>query len=247
MDVDYSPYYDELNLSENDGYITTTANTLIAENIFLVVQNRFHPRNVNDFLNGLINSVDKALPGFTHRNNRPFGRLVIILNKCIFDGAQEDDMLQKIRTEYDRFWNLIKNYFHKEMELIVLPSLRWDPVNKPDFYEENFFLTYDHIRSAEQQLSMKMMTGLAKITKLIIESSVEDFNLPCDKFEDYLSDLYERNSLSTLVISEINEKWSSGSSGIRSYTDLINFDFTRFGLRTEFHQNNQTYYSGYSN
>ena len=55
-----------------------TPSVLIAENVFLVVNDRLKPSEVTNQISKFSKAAEKARGGFAHRNNKIFGRLVIV-------------------------------------------------------------------------------------------------------------------------------------------------------------------------
>ena len=62
---------------ENYDIVMITPSVLIAENVFLVVNDRLKPSEVTEQISKFSKAAEKAHGGFTHRNNKIFGRLVI--------------------------------------------------------------------------------------------------------------------------------------------------------------------------
>ena len=214
--------------------VTITPNTLIAENIFLVVVNRANPKEIKDLLNVIANAAQKAFGGFEHRNYRPFNRLTIIINKCQEISLDETEVLREFEDEYPTLIRQLKLFFNEGPNIVALPTLQWDNQYKPDFEADNFFLTFDHIRKAQKDSSEAMMTGLAKISELIIQSSLKDFSLPCDNFEDTMSDLYEITTGEDIDIGDLDYKWSLQKAKNKLHDYVIKFNLDNIGLTDAF-------------
>ena len=221
-------------LGESYDVVTITPNTLIAENIFLVVVNRANPKDIKDLIDVIAKAARKAHGGFEHRNGRPFNRLTIIINKCQEINLDENEVLRELEDEYPSLIRQLKLFFNEGPIIVVLPTLQWDVEDKPDFQAENFFLTFDHIRKAQKDSSEAMMTGLARISELIIQSSLKDFSLPCESFEDTMSDLYEITTGEDIDIGDLDYKWSLQRAKIQLQDHVIKFNLDNIGLPDEF-------------
>ena len=69
-------------LGENYDLVTVLPHTLIAENVFLVVRDRLNPNEVKELIDRLGDAAKKTEGTFTFRNDKLFGNLIIIVNKC---------------------------------------------------------------------------------------------------------------------------------------------------------------------
>ena len=69
-------------LGDNYDIVTVLPHTLIAENVFLVVRDRLNPNEVKELIDRLADAAKKTEGTFTFRNEKLFGNLIIIVNKC---------------------------------------------------------------------------------------------------------------------------------------------------------------------
>ena len=69
-------------LGENYDIVTVLPHTLIAENVFLVVRDRLNPNEVKDLIDRLAEAAKRTNGTFTFRNEKLFGNLILIVNKC---------------------------------------------------------------------------------------------------------------------------------------------------------------------
>ena len=69
-------------LGQNYDIVTVLPHTLIAENVFLVVRDRLNPNEVKDLIDRLAEAAKRTDGTFTFRNEKLFGNLIIIVNKC---------------------------------------------------------------------------------------------------------------------------------------------------------------------
>ena len=69
-------------LGENYDILTVLPHTLVAENVFLVVGDRLNPNDVKNLIDRLAEAAKKTEGTFTFRNEKLFGNLIIIVNKC---------------------------------------------------------------------------------------------------------------------------------------------------------------------
>ena len=69
-------------LGANYDIVTVLPHTLIAENVFLVVRDRLNPNEVKDLIDRLAEAAKRTDGTFTFRNEKLFGNLILIVNKC---------------------------------------------------------------------------------------------------------------------------------------------------------------------
>ena len=221
-------------LGDSYDVVTITPNTLIAENVFLIVLNRAKPREIMELISVIAKAAEKAHGGFEHRNGRPFGRLTVVVNKCQENDLTEEAVLQKWREDYPSLLRRIRAYFNEGPRVVILPTLHWDANEKPAGLEaDNFFLTFDHIRLAQKVPREKMMTGLAKISEIVIKSSINDFALPCEDIEDVFSNLYQITTGAHIDVNELDYQWSLKKAEIELHDYITKYDLKRIGLDDE--------------
>ena len=90
----------------------------------------------------------------------------------------------------------IDHYFTAGPEVVVLPHLRWDWNDEPDFNEEGFCLTYDHILASHPPVRDRMLYGLYRIAYLITIGipQEESYFMTCENFEDLIEKTYNGKS-----------------------------------------------------
>ena len=114
------------NQGENYDIVTITPNTLIAENIFLVVNDRLKPKELGEVITKVAVAATKARGGFEHRDHKIFNRLTIIINKCQEVDLEETDVMRELKRNHKTTMAKIAKYFKHKLEVIVLPHLHWD-------------------------------------------------------------------------------------------------------------------------
>ena len=207
--------------------LTMAPNTLIAENIFIVVSGRANLRKIVDFLTRLTSISNDSNSGFSFRNSHLFGRLILVVKKSKTHVNAET--ISRAIKRYNMLSIKIKKYFDKSLEVIVLPVLQWTYYNRPDFQRDDFYLNYNHIKSAQQESYRKMMAGLARITEVIIESAINDHSFECDNLASRLSNL-NRRAGSKFDIGQLDHEWSQDKAKIQLHNHFSMFDFAQVGL-----------------
>ena len=114
------------NQGENYDIVTITPNTLIAENIFLVVNDRLKPKELGEVITKVAVAATKARGGFEHRDHKIFNRLTIIINKCQEVDLEETDVMRELKRNHKTTMAKIAKYFKHQLEVVVLPHLHWD-------------------------------------------------------------------------------------------------------------------------
>ena len=85
-------------LGQNYDIVTVLPHTLIAENVFLVVRDRLNPNEVKDLIDRLAEAAKRTDGTFTFRNEKLFGNLIIIVNKCqVIYGFYEEGIVNLLR------------------------------------------------------------------------------------------------------------------------------------------------------
>ena len=129
-----------------------------------------------------------------------------MINKCQERNLRAETVLHELHENHFALIDIIDQYFQSGPEIIVLPDLQWDYDRMPNFQADNFFLTYDHIRSAQTRSSRKMMKGLIQIQNII--KSTKTFTLPCDSFEDEFSKLYSLTTENEIAVELLDYRWT---------------------------------------
>ena len=156
-----------------------------------------------------------------------------MINKCQERNLRAETVLRELHENHSSLIEVIDRYFQSGPEIIVLPDLQWDYGLRPNFEVENFFLTYDHIRSAQSETSRKMMKGLIKIQNII--KSPNAFTLPCDSFEDEFSQLYSLTSENEIAVGVLEYRWTLMKAKIKLRDFVTKVDMLVAKLRRVFH------------
>ena len=76
------------------------------------------------------------------REGKLFGNFIIIVNKCQDITGSDEDELENLKNSSPSLMKLIDQYFTSGPEIILLPILKWDYIDHPDFSEQGILSFY---------------------------------------------------------------------------------------------------------
>ena len=174
----------------------------------MVVRDRLNPNEVKDLIDRLAEAAKRTNGTFTFRNEKLFGNLILIVNKCQVRNKKNHELRSKIlikdisRSDEAALETLMENnpslmkkihqYFSGVPQVVLLPNLQWDFELYPDFNEDGFYLNYDHILTAHPPLRDRMLYGLRRLASLINlgVSNEESYFIKCENFENLVESVY---------------------------------------------------------
>ena len=95
-----------------------------------------------EIIDRLANAAKNTNGTLTFRDDKIFGKLILIVNKCQDISGSDEDELKNLENSSPSLIKLIDQYFTSGPEVILLPALEWDYDVRPDFNEEGSFSFY---------------------------------------------------------------------------------------------------------
>ena len=119
-----------------------------------------------------------------------------MINKSQDISQSDEKALDELIIQNPSLIRDIDHYFTDGPEVVILPQLEWDWNEKPDFNEEGFYLTYDHILASHPPVRDRMLYGLYRIAYLINIGvpQEESYFMTCENFEDLIEKTYTGKS-----------------------------------------------------
>lgn len=233
MDTEGMGYQTEY--GQNYDTVTILPHTIIAENVFLVVVDRLNPEDVRSMIQRLADSAQNVQGTLPHRGGKLFGKFTIVVNKAQNIEHSDQEELEELKKENPSLINTINEYFTHGPNVVLLPALKWNYGEEPDFSAEGFYLTYEHIETAHPNLRDRMFYGLHKLANLIVWGVPNrfDYSIGCENFESMLETLYKLTTEDIIDLDDINYDWLLHDAKIQLEQLVSSFKITSVGLSSD--------------
>ena len=165
--------------------------------------------DLSEMIDKLAKAAEKTNGSLSHRDEKLFGRLTVIANKCQDLTQSDEQVLEELKQNNPSLITKINQFFMEGPNIVLLPFLQWNYGDKPDFTKEGFYIDYDLIEKAHPPLRNRMFYGLHQIASQIIKGVPvsSNYTIKCENFQSMLGELYNMTTEDVIDINQLNYEW----------------------------------------